>query len=77
MRCSPSDVAEKNVGFGLTMRGRPKAEVAARVAQMLALVKLEAMAGRKVSQLSGGQQQRVALARALAPSRGCCCWTSR
>jgi spermidine/putrescine transport system ATP-binding protein len=34
---------------------------------MLALVKLDAMAGRKTSQLSGGQQQRVALARALAP----------
>jgi spermidine/putrescine transport system ATP-binding protein len=59
-------VAE-NVGFGLTMQGRPKAEVQARVAEMLALVKLEAMAGRKTSQLSGGQQQRVALARALAP----------
>lgn len=59
-------VAE-NVGFGLTMQGRPKAEVDKRVAEMLVLVKLEAMAGRKTSQLSGGQQQRVALARALAP----------
>ncbi|WP_347310287.1 ABC transporter ATP-binding protein [Defluviimonas sp. SAOS-178_SWC] len=56
-----------NIGFGLEMLGRPKAEVAARTAEMLALVKLEAMAGRKTSQLSGGQQQRVALARALAP----------
>ena len=63
----PHLTVAENVGFGLTMQGRPKAEVAARVAQMLALVKLEAMAGRKVSQLSGGQQQRVALARALAP----------
>ena len=59
-------VAE-NVGFGLTMQGRPKPEVTATVERMLALVKLEAMAGRKTSQLSGGQQQRVALARALAP----------
>ena len=59
-------VAE-NVGFGLAMQGRPRAEVAARTAQMLALVKMEALAGRKTSQLSGGQQQRVALARALAP----------
>ena len=63
----PHLTVAENVGFGLTMQGRPKAEVQARVAQMLALVKLEAMAGRKVSQLSGGQQQRVALARALAP----------
>ena len=63
----PHLTVAENVGFGLTMQGRPKAEVQARVAQMLALVKLEAMAGRKTSQLSGGQQQRVALARALAP----------
>jgi spermidine/putrescine transport system ATP-binding protein len=49
------------------MQGRPKAEVDKRVAEMLVLVKLDAMAGRKTSQLSGGQQQRVALARALAP----------
>nr|WP_206526650.1 ABC transporter ATP-binding protein [Rhodobacter kunshanensis] len=63
----PHLTVAENVGFGLTMQGRPRAEVTARVAEMLALVKLEAMAGRKVSQLSGGQQQRVALARALAP----------
>jgi spermidine/putrescine transport system ATP-binding protein len=63
----PHLTVAENVGFGLTMQGRPKAEVKARVAEMLALVKLEAMATRKTSQLSGGQQQRVALARALAP----------
>ncbi len=57
----------QNIGFGLEMQGRPKAEVKAAVAKMLALVKLEALADRKTSQLSGGQQQRVALARALAP----------
>ena len=57
----------QNVGFGLQMQGRPKAEVQSTVAEMLALVKLEPMADRKTSQLSGGQQQRVALARALAP----------
>ena len=61
------NVAE-NIGFGLTMLGRPKAEVSATVARMLALVKLEQFAGRKPQQLSGGQQQRVALARALAPA---------
>ena len=63
----PHLTVAQNIGFGLQMQGRPKAEVAATTAQMLALVKLEAMAHRKTSQLSGGQQQRVALARALAP----------
>ncbi len=63
----PHLTVAQNIGFGLEMLGRPAAEVKARTAEMLALVKLEAMAGRKTSQLSGGQQQRVALARALAP----------
>ena len=63
----PHLTVAQNIGFGLEMQGRPKAEVKATVAEMLALVKLEPMAGRKTSQLSGGQQQRVALARALAP----------
>ena len=64
----PHLTVAQNVGFGLEMLGRPKAEVAATTARMLALVKLEALANRKTSQLSGGQQQRVALARALAPA---------
>lgn len=59
-------VAE-NIGFGLKMLGRPAAEVAARTNEMIALVKLEALADRRPAQMSGGQQQRVALARALAP----------
>ena len=63
----PHLTVAENIGFGLTMQGRPKAEVAARVARMLALVQMEPMAARRVNQLSGGQQQRVALARALAP----------
>jgi spermidine/putrescine transport system ATP-binding protein len=63
----PHLTVAENVGFGLMMQGRPKAEMAATVERMLALVKLEPLAGRKTSQLSGGQQQRVALARALAP----------
>jgi spermidine/putrescine transport system ATP-binding protein len=58
-------VAE-NIGFGLEMQGRPAAERARRVEEMLALVKLAGLAARRPSQLSGGQQQRVALARALA-----------
>ena len=63
----PHLTVAENIGFGLKMQGRPAAEVRATTERMLALVKLEAMAGRKTSQLSGGQQQRVALARALAP----------
>lgn len=64
----PHLTVAENVAFGLKMLGRGRAEIADRVAEMLRLVQLEAMAGRKPSQLSGGQQQRVALARALAPA---------
>ncbi len=64
----PHLTVAENIGFGLTMQGRPKAEVSATVERMLALVKLDQFAGRKPQQLSGGQQQRVALARALAPA---------
>ncbi|MDN2708021.1 polyamine ABC transporter ATP-binding protein [Janthinobacterium sp. SUN118] len=55
-----------NIAFGLRRDGLPKAEIAARVEQMLALVQLGQYAKRKPHQLSGGQQQRVALARSLA-----------
>jgi putrescine transport system ATP-binding protein len=55
-----------NIGFGLRQEGRPRAEIAARVEELLALVKLEGLAGRRPDQLSGGQRQRVALARSLA-----------
>ena len=54
-----------NVGFGLRQAKRPKDEIATRVAAMLDLVKLGALARRKPGQLSGGEKQRVALARAL------------
>lgn len=57
-------VAE-NVGFGLRVRKVPKDQIAARVAEMLALVKLPDFGPRRPADLSGGQQQRVALARAL------------
>jgi sulfate transport system ATP-binding protein len=56
----------KNVAFGLEIRKRPKAEVKARVQELLKLVHLEQFADRLPSQLSGGQRQRMALARALA-----------
>ncbi|HTI66883.1 MAG TPA: ABC transporter ATP-binding protein [Caulobacteraceae bacterium] len=55
-----------NVAYGLKREGLPKAEIAARVEEMLALVRLESLAGRKPAQLSGGERQRTALARALA-----------
>ncbi len=54
-----------NVGYALSVRGRPRAEIAARVDEMLDLVQLAGFGERLPGQLSGGQQQRVALARAL------------
>jgi spermidine/putrescine transport system ATP-binding protein len=64
----PHLTVAQNVAFGLEMLGRPSGQVKTRTDEMLALVKLDSFASRKVSQLSGGQQQRVALARALAPA---------
>jgi len=56
----------RNIAFGLEIRRRPKAEIKARVDELLALVHLEQFADRLPAQLSGGQRQRMALARALA-----------
>ncbi|MBX6314949.1 MAG: sulfate ABC transporter ATP-binding protein, partial [Isosphaeraceae bacterium] len=57
----------QNVAFGLEVQKLPKAEIHARVDELLELVQLSGYADRYPSQLSGGQRQRVALARALAP----------
>ena len=57
----------QNVGFGLSVRGRPRSEIDARVRDLLARVQLHGLSERYPKQLSGGQRQRVALARALAP----------
>ena len=57
-----------NIAYPLRIRGRPKGEQQARVAELLELVQLPGFAARPVSKLSGGQRQRVAIARALALS---------
>jgi iron(III) transport system ATP-binding protein len=61
----PHRTIAQNVGYGLLQRGMPKAEIATRVGEALALVQLSHVAGRYPGELSGGQQQRVALARAV------------
>jgi putrescine transport system ATP-binding protein len=63
----PHLTVAQNIAFGLRQQKKPKDEIAARVDEMLALVRLEGLAHRKPDQLSGGQRQRVALARAIAP----------
>ena len=56
----------QNIGYGLRIRRWPKARIAERVRELVALVGLEGLERRNVTRLSGGQRQRVALARALA-----------
>jgi putative spermidine/putrescine transport system ATP-binding protein len=62
----PHLTVAQNVAFGLEMRKLARADIARRVEETLALVRLAGYGGRLPRQLSGGQQQRVALARALA-----------
>ena len=62
----PHMTVAENIAYGLVARGVSKADQRARVAEMLATVRMEGFADRKPRQLSGGQQQRIALARALA-----------
>jgi iron(III) transport system ATP-binding protein len=61
---------ENNVGYGLTNRRLPRAQIRQRVAELLKLVGLPGTEAKYPTQLSGGQQQRIALARALATSPG-------
>ena len=62
----PNLTVAQNVGFGLKIAGKNRADIDVRVAEMLKLIGLPTLADRYPFQLSGGQQQRVALARALA-----------
>jgi len=61
----PHMTVADNVAYGLKARGVARGEIAGRVADVLAMMKLTGLEDRKPRQLSGGQQQRVALARAL------------
>ena len=61
----PHMSVRRNIGFGLAMRGVPKAEAEPRIDAAVRLVQLEAHVGKLPGQLSGGQQQRVAIARAI------------
>ncbi len=62
----PNMTVAQNVAYGLRIRKWSKPRQEDRVRHMLALVRMEALAERRIAQLSGGQRQRVALARALA-----------
>jgi putative spermidine/putrescine transport system ATP-binding protein len=61
----PHMTVRKNIAFGLTMQGRPKAEIERKVDEALAIVRLGDQGHKLPGQLSGGQQQRVAIARAI------------
>ena len=58
----PNMTVAGNIGFGLKVRKRPKAQIDKRVEELLGLIHLEGRGNRYPYQLSGGQQQRVALA---------------
>jgi len=62
----PKMTVEKNIGYGLRIRKRPRKEIRERVNELLSLVQLTEHRKKYPSQLSGGQQQRVAIARTLA-----------
>ena len=66
----PNLSIEKNVAYGLENTGLSKADVSARVAELLSLVGLPEQGKKYPAQLSGGQQQRIALARAIATNPG-------
>jgi putative spermidine/putrescine transport system ATP-binding protein len=66
----PHMTTAQNLGYGLRLRGVPRVERTRRVGEVMALLGLEGLGERPVTQLSGGQRQRVALGRALAINPG-------
>ncbi|SUY29265.1 iron(III) transport system ATP-binding protein [Aminobacter aminovorans] len=66
----PNLTIARNIAFGLENTKRPRAEIEARVTELLKLVGLPEQGNKYPAQLSGGQQQRIALARAIAISPG-------
>lgn len=62
----PNMSVSDNIAYGLKIRGVPRAERAARVAELVKLTNINGLENRRIDQLSGGQRQRVALARAVA-----------
>ena len=61
---------ERNIGYGLRVRGAKRPEIARRVGEMLRMVQLEGFEKRTPDSLSGGQRQRVAIARSLVLEPG-------
>ncbi len=66
----PTMSVERNLSFGLRIKGLPSAEIDRRVRSAAAMLQLEPLLKRKPAQLSGGQRQRVAIGRALVREAG-------
>jgi putative spermidine/putrescine transport system ATP-binding protein len=62
----PNMTVAENIGYGLKLRGMPRAARSARIAELVTLTNINGLENRRIDQLSGGQRQRVALARAVA-----------
>jgi putative spermidine/putrescine transport system ATP-binding protein len=62
----PNMTVSENIGYGLKIRGMPRSERAARIAELVQLTNIGGLEDRRIDKLSGGQRQRVALARAVA-----------
>jgi multiple sugar transport system ATP-binding protein len=66
----PTMTVERNLSFGLRIKGTPKSEIQRRVNRAAEMLQLSPLLDRKPSQLSGGQRQRVAIGRALVREAG-------